>query len=119
MTKAKKTHVHTPHIPLSLNRKEVYWRRVDIVVTKVALDSENLYLNVITRQDKYLRFSYPIFKIQTVIGSTNVIIHIMKKDLLNNVHDDKKLKTKKNARFPECFKWAISRWTKKINLIAS
>lgn len=73
-------------------------------VTKVALDSENLYLNVITRQDKYLRFSYPIFQIQTVIGSTNVIIHIMKKDLLNNVHDDKKLKTMKNARFPECFK---------------
>lgn len=74
------------------------------MVTKVALDSENLYLNVITRQDKYLRFPYPIFKTQTVIGSSSVIIHSMKKELLNNIHDDKKLKTMKNARFPECFK---------------
>lgn len=58
-------------------------------MTKVTLDSENLYLDVTTRQDKYLRFSYPIFIIQIVIGNTTVIIHSMKKELLNNIHDDK------------------------------
>lgn len=59
------------------------------MVTKVTLNSENLYLNVTTRQDKYLRFSYPIFIIQIVIGNTTVVIHRMKKELLNNIHDDK------------------------------
>lgn len=58
-------------------------------MTKVTLNSENLYLNVTTRQDKYLQFSYPIFVIQIVIGNTTIVIHRMKKELLNNIHDDK------------------------------